>query len=281
MNFWKPVVGLVGLSTFLGAAVAVAGGGGSSDPRDTIGVVRSGVWFLRSSNDPTCATAQLNTVGFGASTDVPLAMDLDGDGADQKTVFRDEGGNGTFYVAGANTPTGIGAITVINFGTGTDIPVVGNFDPSDAGDEVGIYRPSTNAFFLDDGNPSPLSFIFGDPGDIPVVGNWDDSVDGSDEVGVYRPSNNTFYLRDDLNPSTPTVTERPLGATGDLPITGDWDRDGRTTIGVFRDQTFGFYFLVNGATGQTVDFAIGLGAGSDTPVAGDWDGPSTDEAGCP
>jgi hypothetical protein len=280
MKFRKAVVGLVGLSTVFGAAGAFAGGGGSNEPRDTIGVVRDGIWFLRSSNDPFCTNAQINQVGFGATTDVPLAFDLDGDGTDQKAVFRDVGGNGTFFVAGENSPTGIGAVTVINFGTGTDIPVVGNFDPSDPGDEVGVYRPSTNEFFLDDGMPSPLTFVFGDPGDIPVVGNWDDSEDGSDEVGVYRPSDNTFYLRADLNPGAPAVTARPLGASGDLPVVGDFDRDGRTTIGVFRDLTFGFFFLVNGATGQTVDLEIGFGAGTDTPVAGDWDGPNTDEAGC-
>ncbi|MGH8953266.1 MAG: hypothetical protein ACRDX9_17825, partial [Acidimicrobiia bacterium] len=36
-------------------------------------------------------------------------------------------------------------------------------------------------------------FIYGDPGDKIVAGDWDG--DGDDTIGVYRPGNGIFYLR--------------------------------------------------------------------------------------
>jgi len=38
-----------------------------------------------------------------------------------------------------------------------------------------------------------FEFIFGDPGDKLVAGDWDG--DGEDTVAVYRPSNGMFYVR--------------------------------------------------------------------------------------
>ncbi|MBW2422726.1 MAG: hypothetical protein JRG86_00660, partial [Deltaproteobacteria bacterium] len=230
------------LMTVVMASGALAGGGGGGDlPRDTIGVRRNlapsnPVWFLRSSNDASCGN--ITDVGFGANTDKVLAMDADGDGLDQITVFRDQGGAGIFYIADTNT--GAPSVTSQALGAGTDIPVSGNFDTTDDDDEVGVYRPSTNVFYLDQGLQAPFDLAFGDPDDIPVVGNWDGSADGSDEVGVYRPSNNTFYLRADNLEGDSAVTVRPMGAPGDQPIVGDFDRDGTDTIGVYRGEAGGY-----------------------------------------
>ncbi len=282
VKFWVSMFALVALSTVLGSSMAYAGGGGGMDePRDTPGLFRSALWFLRSSSQSTCLTPNINVIAFGAPTDTPISRDVAGDGTKLITVFRDTAGYGEFISAAANSAAGLTPVTVTSFGAVGDLPVVGNFDPSTSADEVGVYRPSTREFFLDDGSPSPLTFGFGDPGDIPVVGNWDDSADGSDEVGLYRPSNNTFYLRADNIPGNSVVTARPMGAPGDLPVVGDFNRDGRTTIGVFRDVAGnGVFFLDDQATGQGVDIQLFFGAGTDAPIFGDWDGPTTDEAGC-
>ena len=285
VKFWVPVLGLVVASTLFSSSIAIAGGGGPSAPRDTAGLVRdvagNNFWFLRSSNDPTCAAPVINVLPFGVPTDRPIVIDTTGDGVNQIGVFRDLAGGGLFIAAADNTVGGIATPVQIQFGLSTDIPLAGNFDPSTPEDEVGVYRPSTQEFFLDDGLLEPVSFVFGDSGDIPVVGNWDDSADGSDEVGLYRPSNNTFYLREDIGSSAAPVTARPMGAPDDLPVVGDFDSDGRATIGVFRDSGgFGTFFLNNMATGIGVDVQLDYGAGTDLPVMGDWDGPNLDEVGC-
>ena len=281
LKFWVSMFALVALSTVLGSSMAYAGTVVTPEPRDTPGLFRASLWFLRSSNEPACAAPIINVIAFGAPTDTPLGRDVAGDGTKLITVFRDTAGFGEFISAAANSAIGLTPVTITSFGAVGDLPVVGNFDATTPEDEVGVYRPSTQEFFLDDGNPSPLTFVFGDPDDLPVVGNWDDSADGSDEVGVYRPSNNTFYLRADNIPGASAVTPRPMGGTGDLPVVGDFNRDGRTTIGVHRNGGVnGTFFLDDQATGQGVDIQLDYGAGTDIAISGDWDGPNTDEDGC-
>ena len=56
---------------------------------------------------------------------------------------------------------------------------------------------------------------------------------GTTTIGVYRPSGNTFFLRN-ANSSGTSIGGFGFGPVGSTPVTGDWDGDGTTTIGVFR-----------------------------------------------
>lgn len=289
VEFWRPLLGLVVLASIvLCVGTASAGAPPAAEPRDTPAVVRDdggggAMWYLRSSNIPTCPASPVR-LGFGASADVPLGMDLTGDGLDQVTVYRQQTGYGEFFVRENNLPVSLANVTRIAFGNGPtlgDLPVVGNFNPATDEDEVGVYRDSNNTFYLDDGMPSPLRFTMGNSGDIPVAGNWDDSADGSDEVGLYRPSNQTYYLRADNIPGNSTVDEFPMGASLDEPVVGDFDRDGQTTLAVHRANTgFGTFYLRNSLPGPT-DATVNYGADDDNFTMGDWDGPAVDNAGCP
>ena len=273
---------LVGLMFISVPFSAIAGGGGGTDiERDTVGVVQGTKWILRSSNDSACTTATLIQFNFGEATDKHLSADLDGDGLDQATLFRDSDGFGSFFIRDANE-SGAGN-TRINFGAVGDLPIAGNFDTTDAGDEVAVYRQSNNTFYIQT-DSGTVQFGGGGAGDVPVAGNWDNSVDGSDEVGLFRPSTNQFFLFSE-NSGSATKTTRILGATGDLPTVGDWDGDGSTTIGAHRDQTSagrgGRFYFNNMTTGGGSEFDLAFGGGTDDPVSGDWDGPMVDEDGCP
>jgi hypothetical protein len=90
------------------------------------------------------------------------------------------------------------------------------------------------------------------------------------KMGVFRPSTHTFYLK---NNGLPT-TSINWGISTDMPVTGDWNGDGRTDVGVFRNSTHMFY-LKNGTTTT----AISWGAGTDLPVTGDWNGDRRTEVG--
>jgi hypothetical protein len=61
---------------------------------------------------------------------------------------------------------------------------------------VGLHRESTGLVYFRDSNSTGIAdnqFIYGDPGDKLVAGDWDG--DGIDTVGVYRPSTGVFFLK--------------------------------------------------------------------------------------
>jgi len=139
-------------------------------------------------------------------------------------------------------------------------------------DSIGVFRPSTNGFYLRSSGGTVSSPIFlGDSGDKPIIGDWDG--DGIDEIGVYRPSNSAFYLR-----SSGGTVSSPifLGDSDDEPIIGDWDGDGIDEIGVYRPSNSAFYLR---SSDGTVSSPIFLGDSDDEPIIGDWDGNGTDEIG--
>ena len=67
------------------------------------------------------------------------------------------------------------------------------------------------------------------------------------------------------------------GATpGDMPLTGDWDGDGRDTIGIRRGEVF---MLRNSNSAGSPDAQRRFGPLGGTPLAGDWDGDGKDSVG--
>ena len=98
----------------------------------------------------------------------------------------------------------------------------------------------------------------------------------SSGIGVFRPSTRTFYLDYNGNGAwNGALVDRAhiFGLTGDLPVSGDWNLDGKTEIGVFRPSTRTFYLDYNGNgawDGALVDRAHIFGLTGDLPVSGDW-----------
>ncbi len=184
-------------------------------------------------------------------------------------VFRP--GNGLLYLKNMNT-TGF-ADVAINYGTGGDYPIAGDWN-GDGTATIGIYR--NGSFYLRNSNTlgfADLVFAFGMPGDQPVAGDWDG--DGTDTIGVYR--NGLFLLRNS-NSAGAEDTSFLLGNPGDVGIAGDWNGDGMDTTGVFRPSN-GVIFLKNLNTSGFADIALNYGLAGDQPVIGDWNGDGTDTIG--
>ena len=143
-------------------------------------------------------------------------------------------------------------------------------------DTIGLFRPSSNFFFLRNNNslaPPDITVGFGAPGDLPIVGDWDGN--GTVTIGLYRPSTSTFFLRNSNTQGPPDIALTfGDGPGGDVPIAGDWDGDGTWTIGVYRPGTSTF-FIRNSNTFGVPDIQITFGAPGDVPIAGDWDGNGT------
>jgi hypothetical protein len=61
------------------------------------------------------------------------------------------------------------------------------------------------------------------------------------------------------------VTRTTFGFSTDIPLTGDWNGDGRMDIGVFRPSTHQFIFNTMPVTRTT------FGLGTDIPITGKWE----------
>jgi hypothetical protein len=192
-------------------------------------------------------------------------------GGDTTGVFRP--GNGMIFLKNSND-TGI-ADVALNYGTGGDYPVVGDWDGNGTV-TIGIYRDGY--FYLRNSNTvgfAEIIFPFGLPGDQPIAGDWDG--DDVDTIGVYRPSTGQFFLRDS-NDAGPAEMTFYLGNPGDVGIAGDWNGDGLDSTGVFRPSN-GIIFLKDSNDTGIADYALNYGLPGDKPVMGDWNDDGVDTIG--
>ncbi|MDP9495482.1 MAG: hypothetical protein M3P87_09610 [Actinomycetota bacterium] len=165
----------------------------NGDGIDTPGVVRAGQWFLRDSNSTGSAD---RSFWFGNPGDTPFAGDWTGNGFDKPGLYRRS--DGFVYLRNSLTQ-GIADIRFF-FGNPGDLPLAGDFN-GDGRDSVSLYRPSEQRFYImnrlgaNNGGlgAADLSFSFGNPGDRPLVGDWDGN--GIAGPGVYR--NRGWYLRNE------------------------------------------------------------------------------------
>ena len=142
-------------------------------------------------------------------------------------------------------------------------------------DAVGVFRPSTGAWYLDYDKDRVVDeiFIWGLNTDLPLVGDW--NGDGKDTVGLYRPSTGAWYLDYDND----HIADKILtwGMSTDLPLVGDWNGDGKDTVGLYRPSTGAWYLDYD--NDGVVDEIFIWGLSTDLPLAGDWNGNGKDTAG--
>ncbi|HJU54672.1 MAG TPA: hypothetical protein VJ715_08880 [Pyrinomonadaceae bacterium] len=197
-------------------------------------------------------------------------------------VFRPS--TGQFLLRNSNS-AGPANITV-NFGQAGDQPLAGDWN-GDGLDDVGVFRNGQfrlrqPVFF--NGQPTnvvtTIDINFGAPGDLAIVGDW--NGDGIDTPGVFRPSTGQFLITNSANVdnSTPrAVILNFSGNEGDKPVAGDWNNDGRDTVGVYRESAACAFLLTNN------NFSIGIiatgfcAAPPVSPVMGDWNGNGVDTNG--
>jgi hypothetical protein len=159
-----------------------------------------------------------------------------------------------------------------------DVPVVGDWN-GDGRSKKGIYRKGT--WLLDwDGDGKYRQYQFGGlPDDVPITGDW--TGDGKTKVGLFRSG--YFWVLDTNGNGVIETTPGgdrsfPLGGLpGDVPVVGDWNGDGRSKAGIFR-QGHLWILDVNGngffdGTGPGQDRVLSFGGiAGDIPVVGDWTG---------
>jgi PKD repeat protein len=199
---------------------------------------------------------------------------------DKVGVFRnwthlfhlDYNGNGTW--------DGITIDRRYDFGTYNDIPIAGDWN-GDGRTEIGVYRNSTHRFMLDyngngiwDGVPDDREYIYGISNDTPVVGDW--NGDGRTKIGIFRHTTHRFLLDYNGNGTwddTPTDVRINFGTYDDIPVSGDWNNDGKSEVGVFRNANLSWYLDLDGDASLDDDEGpFEFGTDGDIPIAGDWNG---------
>jgi hypothetical protein len=112
-----------------------------------------------------------------------------------------------------------------------DLPVVGDWS-GEGRTQLGLYRPSTGEWFLDESGNRAWDGCrrdrcvedFGSAGGLPVAGDWDGS--GKSKIGVWRPSTGQWFL--DLNGNgvwdgcSVDICVAGFGVLGDVPVVGKW-----------------------------------------------------------
>jgi hypothetical protein len=148
------------------------------------------------------------------------------------------------------------------------------------GETVGLVDPSQGRWHLRNSAGVVSSFFYGNPGDFPVMGDW--NCDGVDTPGMYRQSDGFVYLR---NSNTQGIGDIRFffGNPGDVPIVGDFNNNGCDTVGIYRPSE-GRFFVINqlganegGLGAAELDYLFG--DPGDKPFIGDFDGDGVDTVG--
>jgi hypothetical protein len=233
------------------------------------------LWHSRCSDDPFfgCVDADsTESFYYGNPDDVPFMGNWDCDTVATPGLFRTS--DAFAYLRNSNSE-GIADIRFF-FGNPSDIPLAGDFN-GDGCDTLSIYRPSEARFYImnklgeNEGGlgAADYSFLFGNVGDKPVVGDWDG--DGIDEIGLHRESTGFFYYRNTLTTGIANG-QFFFGDPGDRFVAGDWGVvDGVDTPGMFRPSNSTFYFRHTLTQGNADSQFVWTGAGPGwLPVSGDF-----------
>lgn len=218
------------------------------------------------------ATAVLvGTQTAAHATAHPLTVgDYTGDHKTDVTVYRPS--NGTWYTI--NSATGVGYGT--QYGLAGDVPVSGDFRYGGAADgktDPMVFRPSDGTWhWIDSVTGVAWSQGWGGQGDIPAVGDYDG--DGLSDITVWRrfaeygyPAG-TWWV---INSHNWSVTTKQWGGQGDIPVSCDYDGDGKSDYAVFRPSN-GTWYIIASSTGSTTSFTETWGQQGDIPAVGDYDG---------
>lgn len=207
------------------------------------------IWWIRNSFDDSYSVVQ-----WGLSEDKLVPSDYDADGRADLAVFRPS--NNTWYILRSSD----GQAFIKEFGLSGDIPVLGDFKGTPAGNDLAVFRPSNGTWYIFDG-VNTIFVPFGLNGDKPVVSDYD--FDGKSDIAVFRPTDSTWYVLQSRNNQLQRVK---WGLPDDIPMTGDYDNNSndKDDFAVFRPSNLTWYILK--AEGTQTEYTQ-FGLSEDIPVS--------------
>jgi len=220
----------------------------------------------------------VGATGAASVLTVPVTLNLLPTIPSEPGVYRSANGLFILNTSGTRSFNGSDEVTLFMAGTGAagplagDIPVYGDWS-GDGNTKIGIYRPSTGAWYLDyNGNgvydAGDRTYQYGGiAGDYPVVGDWTGT--GYSKIGILRGGFEWVLNNSGTGSfagSTPiSLTSGPLAGTS-----------------VPSDAVFGFGGQTGCITALPGNFSIistAVAGACDVPVVGDWSGSGTTKVG--
>jgi hypothetical protein len=182
-----------------------------------------------------------------------------------------------FSILGGVGPSGVQPS--FYFGNPGDVPLYGDWN-CDGVQTPGMYRRSDGHVYLRNSNTqgvADIRFFFGNPGDIALAGDFNGN--GCDTVSIYRPSEGRVFIMNRLGTNGGGLGSADVsylfGNPGDQPFVGDFNGDGRDTVGLHRVAT-GLVYFRNSHTQGPADHQFIFGNAGDRIIAGDWNGNGID-----
>jgi hypothetical protein len=213
-------------------------------------------------------------------------VDFDGDGRQDYSILRFPAvapQTITYFNFNSTAPA-----QYINFGdAATDFPTPGDYD-GDGKDDLALVRSSTTIgapkeyFIFRSSNNTLQYYNWGITGDINVARDYDG--DGITDVAVFRRgasvgAQSVWYIRQSATNTVKiiyfgTTGDTAGGTTGDTPVPGDYDGDGKFDVAVYRfggiapDNTF----IVQRSSDSVWTYQQWGNFQTDYVVPGDYDG---------
>jgi hypothetical protein len=161
-------------------------------------------------------------------------------------------------------------------------------------DRIGIYRPSTGEWFLDQNGSGAWDNCqidlcvesYGAAGSVAVVGEWD--AFGVTQIGLFGPQSAQWFMDKNTNETwdgcTVDLCLGPFGVDGDLPVVGKWTSGGYDRVGVFHPSTGSWYLDRNNDGSfkkcrKDLCGYLSVYMTGDLPVVGDWKGDGVSQLG--
>lgn len=144
--------------------------------------------------------------------------------------------------------------------------------------DFAVFRPSSTTWLCEPSKAKSEStaFQWGRASDVLVPADYDG--DGQTDFAVWRPENGVWYIHQSGDDSVLLVrwgmtTMHPTGGLSDVPVSGDYDGDGLTDLGVWRPDTGEWWILKSSNTyDQNNPTVFRWGKLGDVPVQADFDG---------
>jgi hypothetical protein len=194
-------------------------------------------------------------------------FDFDADGKVDITVYRPSEGN--FYVLRSSD----GTVRLQYLGTSGDQAVPGDYD-GDRQTDFAVWNPTSHQWrvisSLSGQTVVQPDWGNGSLGDIAVPRDY--NGDGKTDLAVFRPSEGNWYIIQSAANQpigSGTIRIENWGQSGDIPLPGYYDNDGKADVAVFRPTEGNFYIRKSTDNSQTLQ---GWGTSEDKPVQADYDG---------